>query len=133
MGMGAASSNGSFRWQTAHLDVALAWHEQLSPKMAPISQRKHLGRDKFSTQFSLLKTQQYVDPAARTVTPTIHRTISWNASGGLIATGANDKTVRVWNPERTSPRSQIDIRGHGLWKRCSSTRCESSSWRAVPP
>ncbi len=70
--MSAASSNGSFRWQTAHLDVALAWHEQLSPKMAPISQRKHLGRDKFSTQFSLLKTQQYVDPAARTVTPTMY-------------------------------------------------------------
>ncbi|KAK5023832.1 hypothetical protein LTS07_008957 [Exophiala sideris] len=81
--------------------------------MAPVSQRKHLGRDKFGTQFSLLKTQQYADPVTRTVAPTIHRTISWNASGGLIATGANDKTVRVWNPERTSPRSQIELRGHG--------------------
>jgi hypothetical protein len=40
--------------------------------MAPISQRKHLGRDKFSTQFGLLKTQQYIDPAARTVTPTMY-------------------------------------------------------------
>ncbi|KAL2414269.1 THO complex subunit 3 [Exophiala dermatitidis] len=81
--------------------------------MAPISYRKHLGRDKFGAQFSLLKTQQYTDPATRTLTPTIHRTISWNASGGLIATGANDKTVRVWNPERTSPRSQTELRGHG--------------------
>lgn len=45
--------------------------------------------------------------------PHSHRTISWNASGGLIATGANDKTVRVWNPERTSPRSQTELRGHG--------------------
>ena len=31
----------------------------------------------------------------------------------MIATGANDKTIRVWNPERTSPRSQIELKGHG--------------------
>jgi hypothetical protein len=40
--------------------------------MAPISQRKHLGRDKFGAQFGLLKTQQYTDPASRTVTPTMY-------------------------------------------------------------
>jgi THO complex subunit 3 len=45
--------------------------------------------------------------------PYSHRTISWNASGSLIATGATDKTIRIWNPERTSPRSQIELRGHG--------------------
>jgi hypothetical protein len=40
--------------------------------MAPISHRKHLGRDKFGTQFSLLKTQQYTDPATRTAIPTMY-------------------------------------------------------------
>jgi THO complex subunit 3 len=30
----------------------------------------------------------------------------------LIATGASDKTIRVWNPERTSPKSQIELKGH---------------------
>lgn len=30
------------------------------------------------------------------------RTLSWNASGTLIATGSADRTLRVWNPERTN-------------------------------
>lgn len=41
-----------------------------------------------------------------------HRTIAWNVSGGLIATGANDKTIRIWNPERTTSRSQTELKGH---------------------
>lgn len=40
--------------------------------MAPVNQRKHLGRDKFGAQFSLLKTQQYTDPVTRTVIPTMY-------------------------------------------------------------
>lgn len=40
--------------------------------MAPISQRKVLGRDKFGTQFSQLKTQQYTDPPTRTAIPTMY-------------------------------------------------------------
>ena len=28
------------------------------------------------------------------------RSIAWNPLGSLIATGAVDKTLRVWNPER---------------------------------
>lgn len=41
-----------------------------------------------------------------------HRTISWNASGSQIATGATDKTIRIWNPERKESRSQIKLDGH---------------------
>lgn len=41
-----------------------------------------------------------------------HRTISWNATGALIATGSTDRTIRIWNPERTTPKSQIELRGH---------------------
>lgn len=40
--------------------------------MAPINQRKPLGRDKFGAQFSLLKTQQYTDPATRTTVTTMY-------------------------------------------------------------
>jgi len=40
--------------------------------MAPVSQRKHLGRDKFGAQFSLPKTQQYTDPVTRTAIPTMY-------------------------------------------------------------
>jgi THO complex subunit 3 len=79
--------------------------------MAPI--RKHIGRDKFGTLFAAQKAQQYLDPPSRGVSTIIHRTISWNTSGGLIATGANDKTIRIWNPERTAPRSQTELKGHG--------------------
>ncbi|RMZ86711.1 hypothetical protein DV736_g6062, partial [Chaetothyriales sp. CBS 134916] len=59
---------------------------------------KQIGRDKFSALFAAQKHS--------------HRTISWNASGGLIATGAADRTVRVWNPEKTTPRSATELRGH---------------------
>ena len=43
-----------------------------------------------------------------------HRTVSWNASGGLIATGASDRTIRVWNSERTSSRAQTELKGHSF-------------------
>ncbi|RMZ84284.1 hypothetical protein DV738_g733, partial [Chaetothyriales sp. CBS 135597] len=80
--------------------------------------RKQIGRDKFSTLFAAQKVQQYLDhpPSTKGSSPSTthsHRTISWNASGGLIATGAADKTVRVWNPEKTSARSATELRGHG--------------------
>ena len=41
-----------------------------------------------------------------------HKTIAWNATGSQIATGATDKTIRVWNPERTQPKSQVELKGH---------------------
>lgn len=43
---------------------------------------------------------------------TSHRTISWNATGTLIATGSTDKVIRLWNPEITTSKSQIELRGH---------------------
>jgi THO complex subunit 3 len=41
-----------------------------------------------------------------------HKTVAWNATGSQIATGATDKTIRIWNPERTQPKSQIELKGH---------------------
>lgn len=40
------------------------------------------------------------------------RCISWNPTGTLIATGAVDKTLRVWNPEKPSVRNTTDLKGH---------------------
>ena len=48
--------------------------------MAPISQRKHLGRDKFGALFGQLKTQQYTDPATRTAIPTMYVPVLYSPS-----------------------------------------------------
>jgi len=80
--------------------------------MAPPIQRKPLPKNDFAKHFSTLKTQTYTDPPTRGSSGTIHRTISWNHTGGLIATGATDRTVRIWNPERTNGRTQTELKGH---------------------
>jgi THO complex subunit 3 len=38
--------------------------------------------------------------------------MSWNAPGTLIATGALDRTLRIWNPERTQVKNSTELRGH---------------------
>jgi THO complex subunit 3 len=40
------------------------------------------------------------------------RSIAWNPTGALIASGATDKTVRVWNPERSNVRYSTELKGH---------------------
>lgn len=40
------------------------------------------------------------------------RTIAWNPTGGLIATGSFDKTLRVWNPEKSQVKFSTELRGH---------------------
>jgi len=45
---------------------------------------------------------------------TLHslRTIDWNPLGTLIATGATDRTLRVWNPDRPNIRYSTELKGH---------------------
>jgi THO complex subunit 3 len=38
--------------------------------------------------------------------------MSWNASGTLIATGAADRTLRIWNPEKPNVRNSTELKGH---------------------
>lgn len=40
------------------------------------------------------------------------RTLAWNNKGTLIATGAADRTVRIWNPERPHIKHSTELRGH---------------------
>ena len=40
------------------------------------------------------------------------RTLAWNPTGQLIATGSADRTLRIWNPERPAARFSTELRGH---------------------
>ncbi|KAF7884352.1 uncharacterized protein EAF02_004688 [Botrytis sinoallii] len=80
--------------------------------MAPLRHRQSLSKEKFSGYFGSLKTQTYNDPGTRGSGSHSLRTISWNPLGSLIATGAADKTLRVWNPERPSVNYSTQLVGH---------------------
>lgn len=100
--------------------------------MAPTPPRKPVPKDRFPTLFATLKTQTYHDPSTRgpgshtfvTSTPkltvnvlTTHqpssiRTIAWNPTGHLIATGSADRTLRIWNPEKPQVKNSTELRGH---------------------
>lgn len=40
------------------------------------------------------------------------RTLAWNPTGQLSATGSADRTLRIWNPERPNVRYSTELRGH---------------------
>ena len=40
------------------------------------------------------------------------RSIAWNPTGHLIATGSADKTLRIWNPEKNQVKNSTELRGH---------------------
>ncbi|KAK5091541.1 hypothetical protein LTR05_001726 [Lithohypha guttulata] len=81
--------------------------------MAPPAQRKIVPKNDFAKHFGGLKVQQYAEPVTRGSSSTVHRTISWNNAGALIATGTTDRVIRIWNPERTNVnRPQTELKGH---------------------
>ncbi|KAL4787253.1 WD40-repeat-containing domain protein [Aspergillus varians] len=79
--------------------------------MAP-PRRNLLPKDRFSFAFGSLRTQSYHDPAAKGPGSHTIRSIAWNPTGQLIATGSADRTLRIWNPERSQPRYSTELRGH---------------------
>jgi len=98
-------------------------------QMAPAARRDLLHKDHFAFVFGGVKTQSYSDPAAKG--PGSHtyvfdfcacgrplliahsiRTLGWNPTGQLIATGSADRTLRIWNPERPNFRYSTELRGH---------------------
>ncbi|KAG9238614.1 WD40-repeat-containing domain protein [Amylocarpus encephaloides] len=80
--------------------------------MAPPRQRQSVAKERISVYMNSLRTQVYHDPLPRGVTSHGLRTIAWNPLGTLIATGAADKTLRVWNPEKNNARNSTELKGH---------------------
>ncbi|OJJ05689.1 hypothetical protein ASPVEDRAFT_64675 [Aspergillus versicolor CBS 583.65] len=79
--------------------------------MAP-TRRNLLPKERFSFTFGSLRTQSYHDPAAKGPGSHTIRSIAWNPTGQLVATGSADRTLRIWNPERSQPRYSTELRGH---------------------
>ena len=85
--------------------------------MAPPARARPLGKSSFSPAFARLKTSTYNDnarPNAPVSAAHYIRTLSWNASGTFIATGAADRTLRIWNPERTNVKNSTELRTPGV-------------------
>jgi len=80
--------------------------------MAPPAPRRNVPKNDFPKFFSGLKTQQFADPQSRNAPSVTHRTIAWNNVGALVATGATDRIIRIWNPERPGGRAQAELKGH---------------------
>ncbi|ROW11053.1 hypothetical protein VMCG_01091 [Cytospora schulzeri] len=81
--------------------------------MAPLKPRISATKDRFSAHFSQQKPQAYSDTSSsRAVSSHNIRSIGWNPLGSLIATGAADKTLRVWNPEKPNVRFSTELKGH---------------------
>ncbi|KAF2746520.1 WD40 repeat-like protein [Sporormia fimetaria CBS 119925] len=84
--------------------------------MAPSTRARPIGRANFSQIFSKLKTSTYTDnprPSASVSSSHYIRTLSWNDAGTLIATGAHDRTLRIWNPDRPNVRNSTELKGLG--------------------
>ncbi|KAK4117379.1 WD40 repeat-containing protein [Canariomyces notabilis] len=84
--------------------------------MAPVIRPRYgrIPKDKFAAYFGPLKSQPYNESTARGGVGSHHslRSIAWNPLGSLVATGAADKTLRVWNPEKPNVRFSTELKGH---------------------
>ncbi|KAK2073655.1 hypothetical protein P8C59_007920 [Phyllachora maydis] len=89
--------------------------ERTSSQMAPaqlLRPGQGLAKDKFSPYFTGRASQSYSDTNARATSLHHIRTIAWNPVSTLVATGAADKTLRVWNPEKSLVRFSTELKGH---------------------
>ncbi|KAF1817089.1 WD40 repeat-like protein [Eremomyces bilateralis CBS 781.70] len=75
---------------------------------------RSLPKSTFPYHFQRLKTTLYCDVTTRSAHNTSHaiRTLAWSPLGNFVATGAGDRTLRVWNPEKPSVRYSTELRGH---------------------
>ncbi|OOQ90981.1 WD repeat-containing protein [Penicillium brasilianum] len=80
--------------------------------MAPAPRRDLLAKEHFAFVFGGVKTQSYYDPASKGPGSHTLRTLAWNPTGQLIATGSADRTLRIWNPERPAIKYSTELRGH---------------------
>ncbi|KAH8788641.1 WD40-repeat-containing domain protein [Diaporthe sp. PMI_573] len=81
--------------------------------MAPLKPRSSIYKQNFAAHFSQQRAQAYSDTtSSRGASSHNIRSIAWNPQGSLIATGAADKTLRVWNPEKPNVRFSTELKGH---------------------
>lgn len=77
-----------------------------------------LTRSSFSAFITKLRTTAYSDLPGGRAAPSLAsvshnlRTIAWSPLGNLVATGAGDRTLRIWNPERAHVKNSTELRGH---------------------
>ena len=60
---------------------------------------------------SELVTVRFCLPSSKLMGDSI-RSIAWNPTGTLIATGSADRTLRVWNPDKPKVTNSTELRGH---------------------
>ncbi|KAI5291223.1 hypothetical protein KEM54_005818 [Ascosphaera aggregata] len=80
------------------------------PTATATPQRRVIPKDSFNRILSTFKTSVYHDSARGPGSRPI-KSIDWNPTGTLVATGS-DRTLRIWNPERTQIRHSTELRGH---------------------
>ncbi|KAL1607635.1 hypothetical protein SLS60_002569 [Paraconiothyrium brasiliense] len=79
--------------------------------MAPTQRGRSLAKDAFPPMFRKLKTSTYTDNMRPGASSSHYiRTLSWNSTGGFIATGSADRTLRIWNPERPNVKNSTELR-----------------------
>lgn len=73
-----------------------------------------LGKENFSAHFSSprLKPVTYNDTSSRNVNSHSIRSIAWNPHSTLVATGAANSALRVWNPEKNNVKHSTELKGH---------------------
>jgi THO complex subunit 3 len=84
--------------------------------MGPPQRAASLSKTGFPPVFSRQKTSIYQDnlrPGSTVPSSHFIRSISWNASGTFIATGAADRTLRIWNPDKPNVKNSTELRTPG--------------------
>lgn len=82
---------------------------------APPPLAKPIYQSLFARTYSRYKTTIYSDapPNKHNVSSSHNiRTLAWNPLGTLVATGAPDRTLRIWNPERPNAKHSTELKGH---------------------
>jgi THO complex subunit 3 len=78
--------------------------------------RKPVRLEIFQSLFPKQRTVSYLEtpPGARPSSAPISRivTLDWSPLGNYVATGAIDRRIRVWNPERANVKHSTELRGH---------------------
>jgi THO complex subunit 3 len=80
----------------------------------PTDTRISIPANRFHAAYSKARTTAYIDipPGQRGSSTSRIITLAWAPLGQLVATGAVDKKLRVWNPERATVKHSTELRGH---------------------